>query len=72
MLSTQAIKVAKPFGGLTGLAKAIGKNPSTVHRWSYPKDRGGTDGRIPTVNVPEIIAAADLLGYIIPAEAWIP
>ena len=29
------------------LAKALGLNYSTVNKWSYPRERHGTDGNIP-------------------------
>lgn len=29
------------------LAKELGVNYSTVARWGYPRDKGGTDGYIP-------------------------
>jgi hypothetical protein len=35
------------FGGHEELANALGVNVVQVYRWTYPKDRKGTDGRIP-------------------------
>lgn len=54
----QAQKIVNKFGGVPRLAAAIGKNRTTVNRWLYPKDRGGTNGLIPSQAWPEILAAA--------------
>lgn len=53
-----ADRVIAAFGGVQKLAKAIGRDPSRVHRWRYPVEKGGTGGRIPGSAVPSILAAA--------------
>lgn len=35
------------FGGVTKLAKAIGRCPSSVSRWPLPKSCKGCDGYVP-------------------------
>ena len=56
------------FGGARALAEAIGRDPASVYRWSHPKSRGGTGGRIPPAAVPNILAAAKERGIAISAE----
>ena len=59
-----AKRVVDAFGGAGNLAKAIGRNVSRVHRWTYPEDRGGTGGAIPggTKMLRNILAAAKQRG----------
>lgn len=35
-------------GGVGAVAEMTGRDPSRVHRWTYPKEKGGTNGLIPT------------------------
>jgi len=35
-------------GGAKAVAEMTGRDPKRVYRWAYPRDRGGTDGRIPS------------------------
>lgn len=35
-------------GGFDAVAQMTGRNPVQVRRWTYPRERGGTDGRIPS------------------------
>lgn len=35
-------------GGEAAVAKMAGVDVSRVYRWTYTKEQGGTDGRIPT------------------------
>ena len=37
-------------------------NPSAIYRWTYPKDRKGSEGRIPSVWHPAIIECAEAEG----------
>lgn len=43
-----AQKIIEICGGYQAVAKMTGRTISRVHRWTYPKDRGGTDGLIPS------------------------
>jgi hypothetical protein len=45
-------------GGLKATAKLARRDLSRVVRWTYPKDRGGTDGRIPSEAQPTLLVAA--------------
>jgi hypothetical protein len=45
---TPADIVISRFGGVRPLARLLGKDPSTIHRWKQPAERGGLDGRVPS------------------------
>lgn len=56
-----AMRVIQAFGGANKLAKAIGRDVSRIHRWSYPKGEGGTGGAIPggSAMLARILSAAE-------------
>lgn len=45
---TPADIVISRFGGVRPLARLLGKDPSTIHRWKQPAEKGGLDGRVPS------------------------
>lgn len=47
-MSNTAQNIISKFGGAQVLAELLNINVSNVHRWTYPKSRGGTGGVIPT------------------------
>jgi transposase-like protein len=47
-MSSPADIVISRFGGVRPLARLLGKDPSTIHRWRQPAERGGLDGRVPS------------------------
>ncbi len=47
-MSTPAERVITKLGGEAAVAKMAGVDVSRVYRWTYAKEQGGTDGRIPT------------------------
>lgn len=55
---TAAERVIEAFGGASRLSDLTGIDKSSVYRWKYPKDRGGTDGAIPHGNHGAIMRAA--------------
>ncbi|SFJ68745.1 helix-turn-helix domain-containing protein [Methylobacterium brachiatum] len=69
-MPTPAEKIIAKFDGARSLAHAIGVKPSAVYRWTYPRERGGTGGYVPTAHIPKIKDAADLLGVVLTAEDW--
>ena len=69
---TQADKIIARFGGVKELAQAIGRTAVTVHRWKYPRDRGGTDGNIPTSAIAAVMAAARARGLEFQPHDWTP
>lgn len=40
--------IIKLCGGPKEVAAMTGRDVTRVHRWTYPKDKGGTGGLIPT------------------------
>lgn len=40
--------VISRFQGVRPLARLLGKDPSTIHRWRMPAAKGGLDGRVPS------------------------
>lgn len=69
-MPTPAEKIIAKFNGVPSLARAIGKTPAAVYRWTYPRERGGTGGYIPTAQIAKIKDVADLLGIQLTAEDW--
>ena len=55
---TAADRVINAFGGASRLSELTDIEKSSVYRWTYPKDRGGTDGAIPHANHNKILKAA--------------
>jgi hypothetical protein len=46
--------------------------PSRVYKWTYPKDKGGTGGIIPSACVSAVQVAAETAGIELKAEDWLP
>lgn len=76
---TQAYRIIKKFGGarrLWALLKDLGPehelSPSSIYRWDYPKEKGGTGGVIPTAAMPSVIKAARLEGIFLTPEDFYP
>ena len=47
-MQNPASQVIEKCGGPQAVAEILGVDVSRVHRWTYPKERGGSDGIIPT------------------------
>ena len=47
-MNEPAKSIIEAFGGVDAVAKIVGRNRASVFRWTYPKDKGGTSGLIPT------------------------
>lgn len=74
---TQAERVLKKFGGarrLSAILLVVGKprDPSCIYRWTYPKEKGGTGGLIPTSVWPDLILAAKYDGVLLESELTDP
>lgn len=65
---TQAQKIIDKFGGAPRLASALRCDVSAIYKWNYPKEKGGTDGLVPSSTMPEVIRAADVLGIELSSE----
>lgn len=57
-----AQKIIDKCGGVTAVAEMVGVHVSRVHRWTYPRERGGTDGLIPTKQQQILLEAARAVG----------
>lgn len=71
-MASQAERIIEKFGGASRLAVALGCGRGTVHKWTYPRDRGGTDGIIPSTQVGKVKAVAELLAIDLTPEDWNP
>lgn len=49
-------------GGFAEVAAMTGRNKVQVRRWTYPKDRGGTGGLIPSDAAQTLLAQAQARG----------
>jgi hypothetical protein len=59
-------------GGVGVVAEMTGRDLSRVHRWTYPKDKGGTDGLIPTDAAQELMREARKRGIPLTPEHFFP
>lgn len=50
--------VIEKLGGAAIVAELTGRTTATVHKWTYPKSRGGTDGHIPASVQHDLMEAA--------------
>jgi hypothetical protein len=63
MRERQRLEPAKSIIAKIGsdkVAEITGKHVSRVYRWMSPKDRGGTDGRIPHEDAEKLLAYAQV------------
>jgi hypothetical protein len=49
-------------GGVSAVADMSGRDKSRVHRWGYPKSRGGSGGHIPPEVAEMLLEKAFALG----------
>jgi hypothetical protein len=65
--------VIEKCGGPAAVAAMTGVHVSRVHRWTYPKARGGTGGLIPAQHQQVILAEAKRLGIALqPSDFFEP
>jgi putative alpha-1,2-mannosidase len=43
-----ASKIIERFGGAPKVAEIVGTERTAVYKWTYPRERGGSDGLIPS------------------------
>lgn len=78
LIYPQAENVIRKFGGARELARVLKDmggdywNPSTIYRWTYPIDAGGTGGEIPTRAIKTIVRAARYAGIMLTLEDLYP
>lgn len=74
----QAARIIARFGNARALSRSLSRlgdpkkerSPAVIYRWTYPRSRGGTNGRIPSCAVDDVKAAARLEGILITPEEW--
>lgn len=77
----QAQSIISKFGGARELARTLKEcsddindhyNPSTIYRWMYPRDKGGTGGEVPTAALKSILKCARLAGIMLSTKDLYP
>lgn len=53
-----AATVIRICGGVEAVAEMAERHVTRVHRWTYPRERGGTGGKIPMDAAEKLLAAA--------------
>ncbi len=76
----QAMNIIDKFGSAAELCRAIKfsnpekyhLNESSVYRWMYARDKGGTGGEIPSSNMRAVLRAARYSGIILTVDDLYP
>ena len=68
----QAGRIIEKFGGHKRLAAILGVHRATIYRWTWPRERGGTGGVIPTKMVDRVIRAARVEGIFLSTSDLVP
>jgi DNA-binding phage protein len=68
----QAGRFIKKAGGVPQLAALLGMSRISIYKWLRPTSKGGTDGLIPTSQIPNILFAFDLHNIKIDPMDWNP
>jgi len=71
-----AERVIKKFGNAYRMSEAtkllgnpkLYRSPSVIFRWTYPKEKGGTGGNIPSSAIKAVKAAARIAGVLLLPE----
>jgi hypothetical protein len=72
-MRTPAEVVIEKCGGHAAVAEILGVDVSRVYRFTYPKERGGTDGTIPTKHQQVLLDGAAARGIELrPADFFTP
>lgn len=72
-LRTQAERILERFSMTPPeMARMLDRAPSTVYRWTYPLDEGGTGGIVPTAALRELSRIARVNGVLMRAEDFNP
>lgn len=67
-----ATSIIKICGGFQVVADMTGRDVSRVHRWTYPKRKGGTDGAIPADVQGDLLAEAVRRGIPLEPKHFFP
>lgn len=55
---TPAQRIIEKCGGAEAVAKMAAITPARVKRWTFPEERGGTGGRVPSKHQQALLDAA--------------
>lgn len=71
-MDTSAEHIIRKCGGVQAVADLLGIDTTSVHKWKYPRARGGTDGRVPTGRQTELLRLARAAGVdLTPADFFV-
>jgi len=59
-------------GGVDAVAGIVGRDVTRIRRWTYPKERGGTGGLIPSDCAQVLMSAAVILKLPLKPEHFFP
>ncbi len=72
-MDSSAAHIIAKCGGPQVVASMLGIDLASVHKWKYPKARGGTDGRVPTGRQHELLKRARAAGIdLVPDDFFVP
>lgn len=71
-MRTPAKIVIDRFGNHARVASILGIHKTSVHRWDYPREKGGSDGKIPSKHHRPLLDAAKAEGIKLLARDLIP
>lgn len=57
-----ASSIIELCGGFSAVAEMVGRSEIQVRKWTYPKERGGTDGLIPNTCQATLLEGAEKRG----------
>lgn len=57
-MGTPAENIIAKLGGAQKVADMLDLNVTSVHRWTYPKSKGGTGGMIPARHMTALLTAS--------------
>lgn len=76
---SQAEKVLAKFGGARSLARALQRldpkkhrDPASIYKWTYPRNKGGTGGLIPGYALGAVLEAARVEGILLSPDDLYP
>jgi len=64
--------IIKKLGGEAAVAQITGTAYTAPYRWQHPKDKGGTDGTIPSKHIPTLLEYAKSHGVDLSASEFFP
>ncbi len=74
---SQAERIINKFGGVPNLVKALEtagrpRHRQNIYRWTWPRERGGTGGVIPTSALEDVAEAARIEGVLLTPDDFDP